>query len=387
MAAKPIYMDYHATTPVDPRVLEAMLPFFSERFGNAGSIDHLYGADAADAVKVARKQVAQIINAPSPDDIIFTSGATEANNIAILGVAEQYAGKGDHVITCATEHKAVLDTCKHLAATGKDVTILPVDEYGLVDLEALEASITERTVLISIMTANNEIGTIAPVAEIGRIAHDHGVLFHTDAAQAVGHIPMDVERMGIDLLSISGHKCYGPKGIGALYIRRRNPKVKLSPVVFGGGQERGYRSGTLNVPGSVGIGKAMEIAEKEMADEEVRFRAWTTEMLEAFREAYPSSVVLNGHPTQRLAHNLNVCFHGIESKALIHLLRDEFSISSGSACTTTSVEPSHVLLAIGRTPQQVHSAIRVAVGRPNDHEEILRFISCLNKDLSILSRF
>lgn len=371
MAAKPIYMDYHATTPVDPRVLEAMLPFFSERFGNAGSIDHLYGADAADAVKVARKQVAHIINAPSPDDIIFTSGATESNNIAILGVAEQYAGKGDHVITCATEHKAVLDTCKHLAATGKDVTVLPVDEYGVVDLEALESSITERTVLISIMTANNEIGTIAPVAEIGKIAHDHGVLFHTDAAQAVGHIPMDVERMGIDLLSISGHKCYGPKGIGALYIRRRNPKVKLSPVIFGGGQERGYRSGTLNVPGIVGLGKAMEIAEKEMAEEEVRFKAWTTEMLEAFREVYPS-VLLNGHPTQRLAHNLNICFPGIESKALIHLLKDDVSISSGSACTSTTVEPSHVLLAIGRSVEAAHSAVRLGLGRTTTDEDITR---------------
>lgn len=365
--ARPIYMDYHATTPVDPRVLEAMLPFFSERFGNAGSIDHLYGVDAADAVKVARKQVAHIINAPSPDDVIFTSGATESNNIAILGVAEQYAGKGDHVITCATEHKAVLDTCKHLAATGKDVTILPVDEYGLVDLEALELSITERTVLISIMTANNEIGTIAPVAEIGKIAHEHGVLFHTDAAQAVGHIPMDVERMGIDLLSISGHKCYGPKGIGALYIRRRNPKVKLSPVVFGGGQERGYRSGTLNVPSIVGVGKAMEIAEKEMADEEVRFRAWTTEMFEAFREAYPS-VLLNGHPTKRLAHNLNVCFPEVESKALIHLLKEDVSISSGSACTTTIIEPSHVLKAIGRTEGQAHSSVRFGLGRYNQHD-------------------
>lgn len=386
MAPKPIYMDYHATTPVDPRVLEAMLPYFTERFGNAGSIDHLYGAEAADAVKVARKQVAHIINAPSPDDIIFTSGATESNNIAILGVAEQYAGKGDHVITCATEHKAVLDTSKHLAATGKEVTIVPVDQYGLVDLDALESSITERTVLISIMTANNEIGTIAPVAEIGKIAHDHGVLFHTDAAQAVGHIPMDVEQMGIDLLSVSGHKIYGPKGIGALYIRRRNPKVMLSPVVFGGGQERGYRSGTLNVPGIVGIGKAMEIAEKEMADEEVRFRAWTTEMLEAFREAYPS-VFLNGHPTQRLAHNLNVCFPGIESKALIHLLRDEVSISSGSACTTTSVEPSHVLLAIGRTPQQVYSAIRIAVGRFNNYKDVSLFASRLENYLKLLSRF
>lgn len=383
MAARPIYMDYHATTPTDPRVVEVMLPYFTDRFGNAGSIDHRYGAQAADAVKEARKQVAHCIGAPSPDDVIFTSGATEANNIAILGVAEQYATIGDHIITCATEHKAVLDTCKHLASTGKDVTILPVDEFGLVDIDTLEASITERTVLISIMTANNEIGTIASVAEIGRLAHEYGVLFHTDAAQAVGHIPMDVERMGIDLLSLSGHKIYGPKGIGALYIRRRNPKVKLSPIVFGGGQERGYRSGTLNVPGVVGLGKALEIAEREMVSEEKRFRAWTTEMFEAFQEMH-NSVLLNGHPTQRLAHNLNVCFEGIESKALIHGLRDTLAISSGSACTTTIVEPSHVLLATGRTERQAHSSVRFGVGRFNRDTDIDTAIISVKKEITKL---
>jgi cysteine desulfurase len=364
---RPIYMDSHATTPVDPRVLEAMLPYFSDTFGNAGSIDHAYGAVAAEAVKKAREQCAHTLNA-HPEEIIFTSGATESDNIAILGVAEQYAAKGDHIITCVTEHKAVLDTCKHLQKTGNSVTFLPVDQYGLVDPGQVEDAITEKTVLISIMTANNEIGTIAPIKEIGAIAHKHGVIFHTDAAQAVGHIPMDVKEMNIDLLSFSGHKIYGPKGIGGLYVRRSNPRVKPSPIVFGGGQEKGMRSGTLNVPGIVGIGKALSVAEKEMGKEEKRFRQWTTQMFDAFKDAYPS-VMLNGHRTRRLAHNLNVCFSGIESRALIHLLKDNIAISSGSACTTTNVEPSHVLLAIGRTEMQSHTAVRVGLGRfTNKHE-------------------
>lgn len=361
-------MDSHATTPVDPRVLETMLPYFSEHFGNAGSIDHTYGAIAAEAVKKAREQTAHILNA-RPEEIIFTSGATESDNIAILGVAEQYAEKGDHIISCVTEHKAVLNTCKHLQKTGKTVTFLPVDRYGLIDLGELESAITDKTVLISIMAANNEIGTIAPIKEIGKIAHEHDIIFHTDAAQVVGHIPIDVEAMNIDLLSFSGHKIYGPKGIGGLYVRRRNPRVKLAPIVFGGGQERGFRSGTLNVPGIVGLGKVLAVAEKEMKDEEIRFRKWTTQMFDAFKEAYPS-VLLNGHPTRRLAHNLNVCFPGIESKALIHLLKDDLAISSGSACTTTSVEPSHVLLAIGRSEEEAHSAVRFGLSRLTTQNEM-----------------
>jgi len=365
---RPVYMDSHATTPVDPRVHEAMLPFFSETFGNAGSIDHIYGAVAADAVKKAREQCAHILNAHA-DEIIFTSGATESDNIAILGVAEQYAAKGDHIITCVTEHKAVLDTCKHLQKAGKSVTFLPVDQYGLVDPGQVEEAITDKTVLISIMTANNEIGTIAPIKEIGMIAHNHGVIFHTDAAQSVGHIPMDVKEMNIDLLSFSGHKIYGPKGSGGLYVRGGKARVKLAPIVFGGGQEKGIRSGTLNVPGIVGMGKALAVAEKEMSKEEKRFRKWTTQIFDAFKEAYPS-VILNGHPTQRLAHNLNVCFPGIESKALIHLLRNDLSISAGSACTTTSVEPSHVLLAIGRSVEESHTAVRFGFGRGNKEWEV-----------------
>jgi cysteine desulfurase len=379
---RPVYMDSHATTPVDPRVLETMLPFFSETFGNAGSIDHIYGAVAADAVKRAREQCAHILNAHS-EEIIFTSGATESDNIAILGVAEQYAAKGDHIITCVTEHKAVLDTCKHLQKTGKSVTFLPVDQYGLVDPKQVEEAITDKSVLISIMTANNEIGTIAPIKEIGEIAHKHRVLFHTDAAQAVGHIPMDVKDMNIDLLSFSGHKIYGPKGIGGLYVRRSHPRIKLTPVIFGGGQEKGIRSGTLNVPGIVGLGEALAVAEKEMAKKEKRFRQWTMQMFDAFKEAYPS-IMLNGHPTKRLAHNLNVCFPGIENKALIHLLRDDLSISAGSACTTTSVEPSHVLLAIGRTVEESHSAVRFGLGRGNTEREVMLGIESVSRIIQTL---
>lgn len=364
----PIYMDHHATTPVDPRVLEAMLPYFTQEFGNASSIDHIFGARAHEAVENAREQVAASLNA-RPEEIIFTSGATESDNIALLGVAEKMAEKGDHIITCVTEHKAVLDTAKHLEKMGKTVTYLPVDRYGLVDPGEVEEAITERTILISIMAANNEIGTIAPLKEIGKIAKAHGVLFHTDAAQAVGHIPIDVKEMGIDLLSLSGHKVYGPKGIGALYIKGANPKGKVSPVMFGGGHERGIRSGTYNVPGIVGLGKALEIAQKEMGAENERFRVWTKQMFEAFQENI-EGVCLNGHPEKRLAHNLNVSFLGIESKALIHLLKNDLAISAGSACTTTKVEPSHVLLAIGRTIEESHSAVRFGLGRENTEDDV-----------------
>lgn len=366
---RPIYMDHHATTPLDPRVLETMIPFYTEEFGNASSIDHIYGARAHEAVETARKQVASILNA-KPNEIYFTSGATESDNIALIGVAEKLASKGDHIITCVTEHKAVLDTANHLETMGKSVTYLPVDEYGMVSPTDVENAITERTILISIMAANNEIGTIAPLKEIGEIAQKHGVLFHTDAAQAVGHIPIDVKEMNIDLLSLSGHKIYGPKGIGALYIKGLNPKKNVSPVMFGGGQEKGIRSGTYNVPAIVGLGKALEIAQKEMKAEAERYKKWTTMMLESFRTV-SNGVILNGHPEQRLPHNLNVCFPGIESKALIHLLRDDVAISAGSACSTTSVEASYVLQAIGREEEYLHSAVRFGLGRFTTEEEMV----------------
>jgi cysteine desulfurase len=362
----PIYMDHHATTPVDPRVLEEMLPYFTKNFGNASSLDHTFGYDASVAVENAREKIAQTINARH-DEIIFTSGATESDNLALIGTMEKYKDKGNHLITCQTEHKAILDTARHLESLGKKVTYLPVNEFGEIDLDLLKKSITNKTVMISIMAANNEIGTIAEIEKIGQISHDAEVLFHTDAAQAVGHIPIDVEKMNIDLMSFSAHKVYGPKGVGALYIRSRNPRVKPEPIIFGGGQERSIRSGTLNVPGIVGFGEALEIAKKEMQLENEKFSRWTMHMLNAFEK---SGGQLNGHPSKRLLHNLNVYFEGIESKAIINSLSSKIAISAGSACTTQLVEPSHVLLALGFTEERAHSSIRIGLGRFNIDEEI-----------------
>ena len=362
----PIYLDHHATTPVDPRVLDEMMPYFTENFGNAASLDHPYGYDASVAVQKSREKIAAAIGA-NMDEIIFTSGATESDNLALIGVMRRYSEKGDHLITCTTEHKAVLDTARHLEGEGKKVTYLPVNEFGEVNLEELKAAITEKTVMISIMAANNEIGTIANLEEIGKIAHENDVLFHTDAAQAVGRIPIDVKKMNIDLMSFSSHKIYGPKGIGALYLRVLKPRVKLDSIMFGGGQERNIRSGTLNVPGIVGFAKAVEISQKEMEKENAKSKRWTDSMLKKFQEAGGK---LNGHPEKRLSHNLNVRFDGIESKAIINTVSKKIAISAGSACTTQIVEPSHVLLAIGLSEDQTHSSIRVGCGRFNTDEEI-----------------
>lgn len=363
----PIYLDSQSTTPVDPRVLDEMMPYFTERFGNAASIDHSYGSQAAEAVDKARKQVARCLNA-HPEDIIFTSGATESNNIAIIGISLKDSTK-NHIITCVTEHKSVLDACKHLENMGKHVTYVPVDKFGSVDLDTLERSISEETLLISIMVANNEIGTIAPIEEIGKIARKHRVLFHTDAAQAAGHIPLDVERINVDLLSVSAHKMYGPKGVGALYIRHNCSAAKPFPLVYGGGHEQGIRSGTLNVPGIVGLGKAFEIANREMQDEKNRYEKWTRRMMDVFHDkAYP--VEQNGHPKNRLAHNLNVSFEQVENKALIHTVGEKLAISSGSACTTLNVEPSHVILSLGFSQERAHTAIRLGIGRFNTEDEI-----------------
>jgi len=362
----PIYLDHHATTPVDPRVLDEMMPYFTENFGNASSLDHPYGYDASVAVQKSREKIAAAIGA-NMDEIIFTSGATESDNLALIGVMRRYSEKGDHLITCTTEHKAVLDTARHLEGEGFKVTYLPVNEFGEINLEELKAAITEKTVMISIMAANNEIGTIANLEEIGKIAHENDVLFHTDAAQAVGHIPIDVKKMNIDLMSFSSHKIYGPKGIGALYLRVLKPRVKLDSIMFGGGQERNIRSGTLNVPGIVGFAKAVEISQKEMEKENAKSKRWTDSMLKKFQEAGGK---LNGHPEKRLSHNLNVRFDGIESKAIINTVSKKIAISAGSACTTQIVEPSHVLLAIGLSEDQTHSSIRVGCGRFNTDEEI-----------------
>ena len=362
----PIYLDSHATTPVDPRVFEEMKPYFTEKFGNASSLDHSYGYDASVAVSQSRESIAKSIGA-SMDEIVFTSGATESDNLALMGVMKRNKDKGNHLITCVTEHKAILDTARHLEEIGYKVTYLSVDEFGQVNLEELKSAITNETVLISIMFANNEIGTLANVAEIGRIAHENEILFHTDAAQAVGHIPIDVKKMKIDLMSFSSHKIYGPKGIGALYIRSISPRVKLDSIVYGGGQERGIRSGTLNVPGIVGFAKAIEIANNEMESENIRFKKWTDSMFEKLSEV---GAKLNGHPKKRLTHNLNIRFDGIESKAIINSVSKKLAISAGSACTTQMVEPSHVLLALGLSEDQTHSAIRIGCSRFNAEEEI-----------------
>jgi cysteine desulfurase len=366
MANRLIYLDHNATTPVDPRVVEAMLPYFTEKFGNAAS-DHAYGIEAKHAVDKAREQIAAVINA-RPAEIIFTSGATESDNIALFGVAEKYADRGNHIITCVTEHKAVLDCCKHLEKMGKRVTYLPVDQYGLVDPDDVRRAITSQTILISIMAANNEIGTLAPLEEIGAIAKEHGVLFHTDAAQMVGHLPIDVQAMSIDVMSLSAHKIYGPKGMGALYRRRSNPRVNLEPRIYGGGHERGIRSGTLNVPGIVGFGEAVRIAHQEMNGAAKKYRAWTQQMYKQFEEEI-DGIQLNGHPTQRLPHNLNVSIWGIDAKVLMMNLRN-IAMSTGSACTAASVEPSYVVLALGLGEGRAHSAIRIGVGRHNDDDQI-----------------
>jgi len=363
----PIYMDNHATTPMDPRVLEAMLPYFSQTFGNAASRNHAFGWAAEEAVERAREQIGRLINA-DPKEIVFTSGATESDNLAIKGVAEMYKDKGDHIITSVIEHKAVLDTCKRLEKNGYRVTYLPVDDMGLVRLEDLQEAIDDRTILISIMLSNNEIGTIQPIAEIGRIAHERGVLFHTDAVQGVGKIPVDVQAMNIDLLSLTAHKIYGPKGCGALYVRKKGPRVRLVAQLDGGGHERGMRSGTLNVPGIVGLGKACELCQNEMADEAKRLTFLRDKMIREITSRLPDSYV-NGHPTLRLPHNVNISYEYVEGESLLMGLK-EVALSSGSACTSASLEPSYVLKSLGVGDELAHSSIRYGLGRFNTEEEV-----------------
>jgi cysteine desulfurase len=377
-------MDCHATTPMDRRVLETMLPFFTDIYGNTASTDHTFGLNANKAVEDSRKQISNVINC-KPEEIIFTSGATESDNLALKGIAEKYKDKGNHIITCTTEHKAILDTCKELEEKGTEISYLPVDKFGKLDLNLLESSIGDKTILITIMAANNEVGTIMDVSKIGTIAHKHNVLFHTDAAQAVGHIPMDVKEMNIDLMSFSAHKAYGPKGVGALYCRGVNPRVRPTPLIHGGGHERGIRSGTLNVPGIVGFAKCLEIASKEMDAENKKFRSWTTKMLNEFSKRLGKDIVsLNGHPTERLAHNLNVYIRGIENKALITNIQSRVAISAGSACTTTLMEPSHVILALGYTAERAFSSIRLGLGRHNTDGEIDYAIDTITNAVSKL---
>lgn len=362
----PIYLDNNATTPLDPRVLEAMLPYFNSKFGNAASRNHAFGWAAEEGVDYAREQVAQLIGA-TEKEIIFTSGATESDNLAIKGVFEMYKEKGNHIITCVTEHKAVLDACKHLEKLGALVTYLPVKEDGLIDLEQLEAAMTEKTILVSIMYGNNEIGVIQPIKEISAIAHKYGALFMSDATQAVGKIPVDVIADGIDLMAFTGHKMYGPKGVGALYVRRKNPRVKVTAQMDGGGHERGMRSGTLNVPGIVGLGKACELCRLEMEQEALRLSALRDKLQTSLLEMEES--YLNGNPDSRLPHVANISFKYVEGEGLMMAMKD-LAVSSGSACTSASLEPSYVLKSLGLSDDLAHSSIRFGLGRFTTEEEI-----------------
>ncbi len=363
---QPIYLDYQATTPMDPRVLEAMMPYFTYKFGNPGSRSHAYGWEAEEGVEKARGQVAKLIGADEKE-VIFTSGATESNNLAIRGVAEFYKDRKNHIITTMTEHKCVLDTCRHLEQQGFEVTYLPVQKNGLLDLDVLRAAITDRTVLVSVMAVNNEIGVIQPLAEIGKICREKKVFFHTDAAQAAGKIPLDVEAMNIDLMSLSGHKIYGPKGIGALYVRRK-PRVRLVPMIVGGGQERGFRSGTLPTPLCVGLGEAAEICMKEMDGEARRLKKLQDRMLKGLQSKL-TDLVINGDLEHRIPGNLNISFAYVEGESLMMGIKG-LSVSSGSACTSASLEPSYVLRALGVEEDMAHTSLRIGLGRFTTEQEV-----------------
>jgi cysteine desulfurase len=363
----PIYMDGHATTPVDPRVVEAMLPYFTQVFGNAASRNHSFGWAAEEAVEKARETIARAIGA-DPKEIVFTSGATESNNLAIKGVAEMYAEKGNHIITVVTEHKAVLDPCKRLSKQGFDVTYLGVQSNGLIDLEALKAAMTDKTILVSIMTANNEIGVIQPMADIAKLCAERDILFHTDATQAIGKIPFDVQKMGVHLASFTAHKLYGPKGVGALYVRRRKPRVRVAPMLDGGGHERGMRSGTLNVASIVGFAKAVEIAVTEMPEETKRLQAMRDHLRHRLTTEI-EHVHENGTPDSKLPQSLNVSFEFVEGESLLMGIAD-VAVSSGSACTSASLEPSYVLKSLGIGDELAHSSLRFGIGRFNTMEEI-----------------
>lgn len=367
MVKLPIYLDNSATTPVDPRVLEQMIPYFSEKFGNAASRSHPFGWVAEEAVDYAREQVAKLINA-DPKEIIFTSGSTEANNLALKGVFEMYREKGNHIITVTTEHKCILDTCKHLDKQGAEITYLNVNDEGELNLQELEAAITPKTILISVMYANNEIGLIHPIKEIAAIAKKHNVLFHTDATQAAGKVPIDVQAEGIHLLSMSAHKMYGPKGVGCLYVRRKNPRVKVTAQMDGGGHERGMRSGTLNVPGIVGFGAAAEINLKEMIDEAARLSKLRDKLEYALMEL--EEVHVNGNREHRLPHITNISFKWVEGEGLMMAFNKDIAVSSGSACTSASLEPSYVLKALGLGDELAHSSIRFSLGRFNTEDQV-----------------
>ena len=378
----PIYLDYHSTTPVDPKVLEAFLPYFTQDFGNASSKSHCFGWRAEYAVEKARAQVAKLLAAES-QEIIFTSGATESNNFALMGIAEKYSGQGKHIITSQVEHKCILATTKFLEEKGFSTTYLPVDSYGQVSSEEVKKAIRKDTILVSVMMANNETGTINPIAEIGKITRENGVLLHTDAAQAVGKIPINVDEMNIDLLSFSGHKMYAPKGVGAIYVRRKNPRVEAEPLLHGGGQEKGFRSGTLNVPGIVGLGKACEIAQEKMQDEIIRVTGLRDKLHEGLKNNL--EIFLNGHPTERLPHSLNVSFSFIESDSLVASMKN-IAVSSTSACMSAASIPSYVLAAMGVPSDRIHSSIRFGLGRFTTEEEIVYTIDTVSQNVRELQK-
>ncbi|MFB6306681.1 MAG: cysteine desulfurase family protein [Flavobacteriales bacterium] len=378
-----IYLDHHATTPVDERVFEEMKPYFMDEFGNAASNDHDAGRRAKQAVDNSRQQIAELINAEK-DDVIFTSGATESNNISLLGVARAYEDEGNHIVTTNVEHNAVLDPCEKLEEDGFDVTYLPVNEDGLIEPKQVVQAIRDDTILVSVMTANNEIGTLMPIDEIGSITSEHGVVFHTDAAQATGYIPLDVEEMNIDLMSMSAHKMYGPKGIGALYVRRVNPRIDLEPIIYGGGHERGLRSGTLNVPSIVGFGKAAEITSNNLKERSLELQEMRDWFWEEVQERL-DEVELNGHPEKRLPHNLNIFIRGVEAQSLIVKL-DDIALSTGSACTSAKVEPSHVLMALGFGEKRAHQSIRFGLGKNNTKEELKKALGRLDESITRLSK-
>ena len=372
---KQIYLDNQATTPLDPEVFSAMSPWFTEKFGNASSRNHTYGWEAEEAVEIARESVAAIIGS-LPKEIIFTSGATEANNIALQGVAKNYQNQGRHIITLKTEHKAVIDVCQHLSEDGFDITYLPVDKDGILNVNKFEDAIRDDTILASVMHVNNEIGVIQPIKELGAICKNKNVIFHVDAAQSVGKIPLNIDDMGIDLLSISAHKFYGPKGVGALYIRRKDPRVQLQPVMFGGGHERGVRSGTLPVPNIVGMGRACNLAADVMSEENLKITTLCDALLQGIRDENPKTLV-NGSMEKRVAGNLNMSFPGVNNEAIIAAI-PEIAISSGSACTTSTMEPSHVLLALGMSKEEAYSSLRFGIGRFNTEKDIHIAVKSIN---------
>jgi cysteine desulfurase len=370
MALKlPIFMDSQSTTPVDPRVLEEMIPYFTEKFGHPASRNHPFGCEAEGGVDKAREQIAKLVGARDPKEVVFTSGGTEAINLALKGVAEMYREKGNHIVTTTIEQRATLDVCKRLERQGFEVTYVPVGREGLVDVEAVRAALTDKTILISIMFANNEIGTIQPVAELGKLAKEKGIIFHTDATQAVGKIPVDVEAMGIDLLSMTAHMLYGPKGVGALYVRRKSPRVRLAPMVDGGGHERGMRSGTVPVPLVVGFGKAAEICREVMGEESKRLAALRDRLQEQIVSKVDEAYV-NGHPDRRLPHNLNISFAYVEGESVLMGLNREAALASGSACTSATLEPSYVISALGVDSELAHSSIRFGLHRFSTEEEV-----------------